>query len=123
MGIQLRRIFILGHIEQKLIKARKINLDEKPLLTYQSIRSHIPSTVCHAFFCPLWVCTHKTLKPSRVRQKNSLSYQKYSEHMDHLSEFALDILALRRIEGKLLSSITLAILDEFRPNGPLRINI
>ena len=87
-------------------------------------RSHIPSTVCHAYFCSFsQICPHKKLRPSRVSMRECLRYKGTTQKTPYLSEFALDALAQRRVKGKLLTSVTLSILDEFRPNGPLRSDV
>jgi hypothetical protein len=37
-----------------------------------------------------------------------------------LSEFAMDLLAKRRQAGERFSPVTTAVLDDFRPDGPIR---
>jgi|TARA_B110000438_G_scaffold87537_1_gene87015 hypothetical protein len=78
------------------------------------------TTMCIAYMCP-WAhsCSAATPRPALVGERDCL--RKFPE--DHrpnsgLSDAALDNLAKQREDGIRLESVTVGILDEFRPTGP-----
>lgn len=78
------------------------------------------TTVCIAYMCP-WAhaCGSATPRPALVSERQCL--RKYPEEQrpeSGLSDGALDQLAERRKAGDSLETVTLSILDEFRPHGP-----
>ena len=78
------------------------------------------TTVCIAYMCP-WAhsCGAATPRPALVSERQCL--RKYPEEQrpdSGLSDGALDQLADQREKGKSLETVTLSMLDEFRPNGP-----
>ena len=78
------------------------------------------TTMCIAYMCPLaHSCSAATSRPASVAERDCL--RKFPE--DHrpdpgLSDAALDNLAKQREDGIRLESVTIGILDEFRPTGP-----
>ncbi len=80
------------------------------------------TTICHAYMCSYaYACTEKTARPAQVLMRRCLRYVPESMRpRPALSDLALDLLARRRESGELLAPATAAILDQFRPNGPLR---
>ena len=78
------------------------------------------TTLCIAYMCP-WAhaCSRATPRPALVSERNCL--RKYpDEHRPRsgLSDLALDNLAKHREEGTRLETVTIIVLDEFRPGGP-----
>ncbi|MDA1278856.1 MAG: hypothetical protein O3B95_02270 [Chloroflexi bacterium] len=78
------------------------------------------TTLCIAYMCP-WAhaCSSATPRPALVGQRNCL--RKFPEDRrpgSGLSDVALDNLAQQREEGIRLESVTISVLDEFRPAGP-----
>lgn len=78
------------------------------------------STLCIAYMCP-WAhaCNSATVRPALVGQRDCL--RKFPEERrprSGLSDSALDNLAQQRDEGIRLESVTIGVLDEFRPTGP-----
>jgi hypothetical protein len=78
------------------------------------------TTMCIAYMCP-WAhsCSSATPRPALVGERDCL--RKFPE--DHrpdsgLSDAALDNLAKQREDGIRLESVTVGVLDEFRPTGP-----
>jgi len=78
------------------------------------------TTMCIAYMCP-WAhsCSAATPLPALVGERDCL--RKFPE--DHrpdsgLSDAALDNLAKYREDGIRLESVTVGVLDEFRPTGP-----
>ena len=105
---------------------------DKPLDAFLSIRMPSSSsrvaplyretTVCYAYMCSYaYGCSEKAGRPAQVLMRCCMRYMPESMRIKPaLSEFALDLLAKHRQEGKGLSTDTIAILDEFRPGGPIR---
>jgi hypothetical protein len=78
------------------------------------------TTLCIAYMCP-WAhaCNNPTPRPALVAERNCL--RKFPEEhrpSSGLSDNALDNLAKHREEGVRLGTVTLTVLNEFRPNGP-----
>ncbi len=78
------------------------------------------TTICIAYMCP-WAhsCSAATHRPAMVKERDCL--RKFpEEHRPNsgLSDQALDNLAKHRSQGVRLGSLTVGLLDEFRPNGP-----
>lgn len=78
------------------------------------------TTMCIAYMCP-WAhtCTAAAPRPALVAERDCL--RKYPDEQrpnSGLSDSALDNLAQHREEGIRLESVTVGLLDEFRPNGP-----
>lgn len=89
--------------------------------------SRVPSvyretTICYSYMCPYaYGCSEKSGRPAQVMMRRCMRYMPESLRIrPGLSDFALDLLARRRDSGELLSASTTAILDQHRPNGPLR---
>ena len=80
------------------------------------------TTVCYAYMCSYaYGCSEKAGRPAQVLMRRCMRYMPESMRIKPaLSEFALDLLAKHRQEAKGLSTDTIAILDEFRPGGPIR---
>jgi hypothetical protein len=80
------------------------------------------TTMCIAYMCP-WAhsCKTATPRPSLVAERDCL--RKFPEDTrpdSGLSDVALDNLAKHRENGIRLGSVTVTVLDEFRPCGPSR---
>lgn len=80
------------------------------------------TTMCIAYMCP-WahICSSATPRPALVAERDCL--RKFPEDTrpdSGLSDAALDKLAKQRGDGIRLESVTLTVLDEFRPGGPSR---
>ncbi len=78
------------------------------------------TTLCIAYMCP-WAhtCNGATPRPALVAERVCL--RKFPEERrpnSGLSDNALDNLAQQREEGIRLESVTISVLDEFRPDGP-----
>ena len=78
------------------------------------------TTLCIAYMCP-WAhaCSQATPRPALVFERECL--RKYPEEhrpSSGLSDSALDNLAKYREEGIKLETVTIIVLDEFRPDGP-----
>jgi hypothetical protein len=76
--------------------------------------------MCIAYMCP-WAhtCNAATPRPALVSERKCL--RKFPiEHRPNsgLSDVALDNLAKHRDDGIRLGTVTVSVLDEFRPNGP-----
>lgn len=66
-------------------------------------------------------CTEKTNRPAQVMMRRCMRYIPEELRIQPgVSDLALDLLAKRRNAGDNLASETTAILDDLRPNGPLR---
>lgn len=80
------------------------------------------TTVCYAYMCSYaYGCTEKTSRPSQVMMRRCMRYLPEELRIKTgLSDFALDLLAKRRDSGKRLTIETTAILDDVRPDGPIR---
>jgi hypothetical protein len=108
------------------------NLATKPLDDYLTRRlspsasSVAPlyreTAICHAYMCVYaHGCSQKTQRPAQVMKRRCIRYLPENMRIEPgLSDMALDVLAHQRQQGHRLSSTVLVILDELRPNGPLR---
>ncbi len=108
---------------------------EKPLEAHLSRHvapstSRVPpiyreTTMCYSYMCPYaYGCAEKTNRPAQVMMRRCMRYMPDDLRIEPgVSDLALDLLAKRRQEGKKLSKETTAILDQFRPNGPMRKRI
>ena len=80
------------------------------------------TTKCIAYMCVYaYGCVERTQRPSQVMMRRCMRYM--PDHLrvrPKLSDYALDLLARQRQSGVELASETAAILDERRPNGPIR---
>jgi hypothetical protein len=80
------------------------------------------TTMCIAYMCP-WAhtCAGATHRPALVAERDCLRKFPEDRRPDSgLSDVALDNLAKHREEGIRLESVTVTVLDEFRPHGPSR---
>ena len=105
---------------------------DKPLDEYLSARmppssSRVPSiyretTICYAYMCSYaYACSERSNRPAQVLRRRCMRYLPEDMRVNPaVSDLALDLLARRRQTGQRLSSVTTAILDQFRPNGPIR---
>ena len=105
---------------------------DKPLETFLSNRmapstSRVPAlyretTICYSYMCSYaYACSEKTDRPAQVMMRRCMRYMPESMRIaPAMSDLALDLLAKHRQAGEELSSDTTAILDEFRPKGPIR---
>ena len=78
------------------------------------------TTLCIAYMCP-WAhtCNNPTPRPALVPERDCL--RKFPEEhrpSSGLSDNALDNLAKQREDGVRLETVTVTVLNEFRPNGP-----
>ena len=80
------------------------------------------TTKCYAYMCPYaYGCSERTNRPAQVMMRRCMRYMPEELRIKPaLSDFALDLLAKQRENGEGLSQATNAILDEYRPNGPVR---
>ncbi len=80
------------------------------------------TTVCYSYMCPFaYGCMEKSARPAQVLMRRCMRYQPESVRIaPGLSDQALDLLARQRDRGVLLAPATAAILDQHRPDGPLR---
>ncbi len=80
------------------------------------------TTICYSYMCPFaYGCTEKAARPAQVMKRRCMRYLPESMRIEPgLSEHALDLLAKRRGSGDKLSATTTAILDQLRPDGPIR---
>ena len=80
------------------------------------------TTVCYAYMCAYaYGCGERAIRPAQVLMRRCMRYMPESMRVrPALSDFALDLLAKRRTAGQRLSPVTSAILDQFRPDGPIR---
>ncbi len=80
------------------------------------------TTKCIAYMCVYaYACVERTRRPAQVMMRRCMRYM--PDHLrvrPKLSDYALDLLARQRQSGVKLASETFAILDERRPNGPIR---
>ena len=83
---------------------------------------HREVTTCYAYMCPYaYGCTEKTRRPAQVLMRRCMRYMPEQLRIRlGVSDYALDLLAKRRKSGEDLAAETTAILDELRPEGPLR---
>ena len=80
------------------------------------------TTVCYAYMCSYaYGCTEKSVRPAQVLMRRCMRYLPDELRIaPGLSDLALDLLAQRRKRGKPLKDTTAALLDQVRPDGPLR---
>jgi hypothetical protein len=80
------------------------------------------TTRCYPYMCSYtYGCTERTNRTAQVLKRRCMRYLPQEMRITPaLSEFSLDLLAKRRQAGEPLSPVTTAVLDQFRPNGPLR---
>ena len=98
-------------------------LDARLPPSQSSVRPlHQEVTVCYAYMCPYaYSCAQKSARPARVLIRRCFRYM--PEEMrppQALSDLALDLMARRRRSGGRLSAEARTMLDELRPDGPLR---
>lgn len=78
------------------------------------------TTLCIAYMCPYaHKCASASFRPALVSQREC--FRQYPDEMrpkSGLSEHAIDTLADSRRTGRRLQPATLAVLDQFRPEGP-----
>ena len=78
------------------------------------------TTMCIAYMCP-WAhtCNTATPRPALVAERDCLrKFPEDTRPESGLSDVALDNLAKHREDGIRLGSVTVTVLDEFRPGGP-----
>lgn len=80
------------------------------------------TTMCYAYMCPYaYGCSEKTNRPAQVLMRRCMRYMPETMRIKAgLSDFSLDLLAQRRKSGEKLNAATNAILDDLRPDGPMR---
>ena len=80
------------------------------------------TTICYAYMCRYaYGCTEKSARPAQVLTRRCIRYLPDELRIKAgLSDLALDLLARRRERGQRLSPATAALLDEHRPDGPMR---
>ncbi len=80
------------------------------------------TTRCIAYMCVYaYGCAERADRAAQVMTRRCMRYMPDSLRVKpKLSDFALDLLAKQRQAGVELGAETTAILDEHRPNGPLR---
>ena len=80
------------------------------------------TTICYAYMCAYaHGCTESSARPAQVLRRRCMRYLPESMRVEPgVSDYALDLLARRRQRGKSVSPATAGILDELRPNGPVR---
>ncbi len=83
---------------------------------------HRETTICYAYMCQYaHGCTEKSTRPAQVLTRRCMRYQPEVMRIEPgLSDHLLDTLARKRIKGEKLTATTTAILDELRPDGPMR---
>ena len=106
------------------LKGRLDQYLSNPLLNSQGDTSKHHQTVitCYSYLCPFSrKCSTKTLRPSKVSIRKCLRFlPDETKPIGTLSELALDLLSATEQRGEKLSNRTKSILDQYRPNGPLR---
>ncbi len=82
-------------------------------------------TICYAYMCSYaYGCSEKSSRPAQVLTRRCMRYLPDQMRVEPaLSEFAMDLLAIRRQAGERFSPVTTAVLDDFRPDGPVRKNL
>ena len=80
------------------------------------------TTICYAYMCSFaYGCTEKSGRPAQVLTRRCMRYMPEPMRVKPaLSDFSLDLLARQRESGNRLSPTTTGILDQLRPEGPLR---
>ncbi len=105
---------------------------DKPLDEFLSVHvppssSRVPplyreTTKCISYMCVYaYGCSERTERPAQVLMRRCMRYMPDALRVPpKVSEFALDLLAKQRQAGVEHGRETAAILDERRPDGPLR---
>ena len=80
------------------------------------------TTKCIAYMCVYaYGCSERSARPAQVMMRRCMRYIPEDLRVKpKLSEFALDLLAKQRQSGVEHAQETSAILDECRPDGPVR---
>jgi hypothetical protein len=80
------------------------------------------TTKCFAYMCGYaYGCSERAERPAQVLMRRCMRYMPESLRIKPaLSDLALDLLARQRQRGDLLSAGTKSVLDQLRPNGPMR---
>ena len=80
------------------------------------------TTKCIAYMCVYaYGCTERSNRAAQVMMRRCMRYLPENLRIKpKLSDFALDLLARQRQQGVEHTSETSAILDRFRPDGPVR---
>ena len=80
------------------------------------------TTKCIAYMCVYaYGCSERTNRPAQVMMRRCMRYVPEELRIQpKLSDFALDLLAKQRQDGVEHRRETSALLDEHRPNGPVR---
>ena len=83
------------------------------------------TTICYAYMCSYaYGCTERSVRPAQVLTRRCMRYMPEPLRVKRaLSELSLDLLAKQRESGSRLSPTTTGILDELRPEGPLRKHV
>ena len=83
---------------------------------------HRETTVCYAYMCQYaYACAEKSRRPAQVLKRRCMRYQPESMRAEpSVSDYALDMLARRRVKGRRLAPQTVALLERVRPDGPIR---
>ncbi len=78
------------------------------------------TSLCIAYMCPYaHTCPSASFRPALVSQRECFRlYPNEMRPKSGLSEHAMDTLANQRKAGRKLEPVTLAMLDQFRPEGP-----
>ena len=103
-------------------KQRRVQYDALQKIGLSTAGSPVSgeTALCIAYMCPYaYICPKAAFRPALVSQRDC--YLRYPEKMrprSGLSEHAIDTLAEQRRAGRKLNPATLAVLDQFRPDGP-----
>lgn len=113
-----------GWIDRRRRKLRRVQREAMARIGISVVGAPMTgeTTLCIAYMCP-WAhsCVQATPRPALVGQRDCLrKYPEETRPESGLSDVALDNLAKHREEGIKLETVTLTVLDEFRPGGPTR---
>ena len=80
------------------------------------------TTKCYAYMCGYaYGCSERADRPAQVLMRRCMRYMPESLRIKPaLSDLALDLLARQRQRGDPLSAGTRSVLDQLRPDGPIR---
>jgi hypothetical protein len=80
------------------------------------------TTVCYSYMCSYaYACSEKSDRPAQVLMRRCMRYLPDRLRVKpSLSGLAMDLLAKRRKAGERFSPETTSVLDQLRPDGPLR---
>jgi hypothetical protein len=80
------------------------------------------TTKCFAYMCVYaYGCSERADRPAQVLMRRCMRYMPEALRIKPaLSDLALDLLAQQRQRGEPLAAGTTAVLDQLRPNGPIR---